>query len=167
MAYKQPQYTADGTRQESTNWRDEALSQRHRTWGVNCPATDIDLMLLEFNFGKPVALAEFKRFGALMVDPSHPTQTAVTALADGYAPGALPYFVAYYDPVDWTFVVYPMNAAARVYFQAGQLLTELNFVSVLYRMRNMVITAELKARLNNNITTGAQDATLQQHPIAV
>ena len=33
-------------RPERTGWRDEKLSQRHRMWGWDCPAVDIDFLLL-------------------------------------------------------------------------------------------------------------------------
>jgi hypothetical protein len=36
-------------------WRDEAISQRHRLWGFNCPAVDIDFLMIEYDQGKPAA----------------------------------------------------------------------------------------------------------------
>ena len=32
-------------RAERTHWRDEALSERHRLWGYDCPAVDVDFLL--------------------------------------------------------------------------------------------------------------------------
>lgn len=33
------------TAQERTGWRDEEISARHRIWGVNCPAVDLDFLM--------------------------------------------------------------------------------------------------------------------------
>jgi len=33
------------TAHERTGFRDEALSRRHREWGINCPAVDVDWLL--------------------------------------------------------------------------------------------------------------------------
>ena len=46
-------------RQERTGWRDEALSKRHRDWGWDCPAIDIDFLMIEYDKGKSVALVEY------------------------------------------------------------------------------------------------------------
>ncbi len=34
-------------RQERTGWRDEKISQRHREWGYNCPAVDLDFEVVD------------------------------------------------------------------------------------------------------------------------
>ena len=47
-------------KQERTNWRDEALSQRHRQWGWNCPGLDLDFVFLEYDKGRAVAVVEYK-----------------------------------------------------------------------------------------------------------
>jgi hypothetical protein len=49
-------------RRERTEWRDLELSKRHREWGLNCPAVDIDFLMVEYYYGKPVALIDYKRF---------------------------------------------------------------------------------------------------------
>jgi len=50
------------TRPERTQWRDQKLSERHRAWGFNCPAIDIDFLMVEFHTGKPVAIIDYKRY---------------------------------------------------------------------------------------------------------
>jgi hypothetical protein len=47
---------------ERTGWRDESVSRRHRKWGFDCPATDLDFMLLEYNHGAPVAVVDYKHY---------------------------------------------------------------------------------------------------------
>jgi hypothetical protein len=44
---------------ERSGWRDLELSQRHRAWGFDVPAVDIDYFLAYDN-GKAVALIEYK-----------------------------------------------------------------------------------------------------------
>ena len=46
-------------KEERSGWRDEMLSQRHRDWGFNCPAIDIDFLLIEYNSAKVKALVEY------------------------------------------------------------------------------------------------------------
>lgn len=45
---------------ERSGWRDQEISLRHRKWGFNCPCTDLDFMLLEYNHGAPVAVVDYK-----------------------------------------------------------------------------------------------------------
>lgn len=93
------------------NW----LSDRHRSWGYNCPAVDLDLPLLEYDRAKCAAMVEYKkesargiRFGASI--------EALRDLCDGYSfgIGPLPFFVVFYEPSDApVFDALPQNAAAR------------------------------------------------------
>ena len=48
---------------ERTGSRHSELSARHREWGVECPATDIDC-IVEIARGKPAAIIEYKRSNA-------------------------------------------------------------------------------------------------------
>lgn len=50
----------DDVTQERSGIRHLELSRRHREWGVDCPATDIDC-LVEIARGVPVAIIEYKR----------------------------------------------------------------------------------------------------------
>ena len=69
-------------RQERTGWRDEGLSQRHRHWGWDCPAVDIDFLMLEYDNGKASALVEYKNEHAKPQYVSHPTYQAMINLGD-------------------------------------------------------------------------------------
>ena len=89
-------------RAERTEWRDLDLSKRHRAWGFNCPAVDLDFLMVEYNLGKAVAIVEYKHFRARWPNLQHPTYRALADLADNYngLAGGLPFFVVFYWPED-------------------------------------------------------------------
>ena len=135
-------------RGERTGWRDQKLSERHRDWGFNCPAVDLDFLMVEYNVGLPVAVVEYKHHMARMPDFNHPTYRALRDLADGYKGGGLPFMVAFYWPEVWAFRVIPANEVSRKWFEPCEALTERDFVTRLYRMRAMTIRREVLDRLN-------------------
>lgn len=133
-------------RAERTGWRDEEISGRHRQWGFDCPAVDVDFLVVEYNLGLPVALVEYKHKQARMPDPQESSLRAILNLADKYSDGPLPFMLVFYDPSVWSFKVYPMNDASRVFYgQAPEFdgtsihLTERRFVKSLYLMRQLKV----------------------------
>lgn len=133
-------------RHERTGWRDQEISGRHRQWGFNCPAVDLDFLVVEYNLGLPVALIEYKHKQARMPDPQHATYRALMHLADNYADGPLPFMLVFYDPSVWSFRVYPLNHVSRVFYgQASEFdgtcihLTERRYVKSLYHMRKLKV----------------------------
>lgn len=141
-------WSPDGTRSERTGWRDESISRRHREWGFNCPAVDLDFLVAEYNIGKPVALIEYKHFRARQPVLKHATYRALADLADGYANSPLPFLIAFYWPDIWAFRVTPVNNVANQHFADGELLCERDFVARLYRLRRLTLTRHLEAFLN-------------------
>ena len=141
------QWSRDGVRQERTGWRDESISQRHRQWGFNCPAVDLDFLVVEYNQGLPVALVEYKRHTAKVNTVQHPTYRALAELANGYKE-PLPFLLAFYWPEIWAFRVYPMNQIAGEHFAVKEVVSEEQYVSRLYRMRNLVLDKNLSGKLN-------------------
>jgi hypothetical protein len=137
-------YGSDGVRLERTGWRCQAISQRHRQWGYNCPCVDLDFVVAEYNHGKPVAIVEYKDKHAQPPDLGHPTYKALAELSDGYRDGPLPFFIATYCSLDWWFVVTPINDRAKAYYGkvAGQPLTEQRFVKSLYLLRKKSLDDE-------------------------
>ncbi len=133
---------------ERTGWRDEGISRRHRVWGFNCPAVDLDFLVAEYNLGLPVALVEYKHFKARQPVIEHPTYRALTALADGYNQGPLPFIIAFYWPEIWAFRVSPINQVSKTNFREGEMLTEFDFVARLYQMRRLVLSQNLIGKLN-------------------
>jgi hypothetical protein len=155
-------------RTERTGWRDAELSKRHGSWGFNCPAVDLDFVMMEYNHGKPCALVEYKHVNARPVDPSRATYRALIALADGYSDGPLPCFIARYNPSDWSFIVTPLNDRARAHYAHcdGDILTEQRFVRSLHLLRKAVLTAEDEAAIAAlNCTANAMSALeVPKHP---
>jgi hypothetical protein len=137
-------------RPERTGWRCEKISSRHRQWGYNCPAVDLDFMVAEYNYGKPVALIEYKDKHAQPPDFTHPTYKALVALADGYAGGPIPCLIAIYCPDLWWFRVIGLNEAAKSYYQhvVDSYLTEKRFVRSLYLLRKNTLSQEDEAAIS-------------------
>jgi len=133
-------------REERTGWRDQSISQRHRLWGFNCPAVDLDFLVVEYNVGKPVAIIEYKHHGAKYPDWHHPTYRALISLANI---ARLPFLVVFYHNVDWWFRVVPVNGHAKKYYEHWQGMTESEFVASLYRMRRVVLTNEIADKLHS------------------
>lgn len=141
-------WSADGVRRERTGWRDQEISERHREWGFNCPAVDLDFLMVEYNLGKPVGVIEYKHARARMPEVRHPTYRALCELADF---AALPFMVVFYYPPHWAFRVHPINGVARQTFADGQLLTERQFVTALYRMRRLTLAKHLAEKLKDEL----------------
>lgn len=127
--------------QERTGWRDLSISERHRTYGFNSPAVDIDFLLTEYDRGKPVALIEYKEmrnFEGDNIDLNHPSYTAIADLGDQRLE-SIPFYVARYDKDPWWFRVKPANETARATWHLDgdewQNLTEKDFVKGLYKLR--------------------------------
>jgi hypothetical protein len=126
-------------REERTGWRDQRISARHRAWGYDCPALDIDFLLLEYDAGKAVALVEYKHEDAPAVRRSHPSIQAIIDLADR---AGLPAFVVRYaDNFAWWYVI-PLNDHARTVFAAEGFLNEAGWVELLYRCRGRALPAD-------------------------
>lgn len=134
------------SRPERTGWRDEKISARHRMWGFNCPAVDLDFLMVEYNLGKPVGLVEYKHEGAAMPSILHPTYRAITELANL---ASLPFIIAFYNNIEWWFKVTPVNDRAKTLFAEQSEFTEREFVSTLYDLRNLVVEIEVLQRLND------------------
>lgn len=118
-------------------------------WGCNCPAVDLDFLLVEYNIGKPVALVEYKHIGAWVPDIKHATYRALADLADGYRLEGLPFLITFYSNEDWWFRVHPINQMARKHFSDGQILTEREYVTTLYRIRAFKVKDDVLAKLSD------------------
>lgn len=119
-------------RTERTAWRDEGLSRRHRTWGWDCPAVDLDFLLIEYTHNQPVALIEYKNEHAVTIDFQSSGYQTLKNLANK---ANLPAFsVRYADDYSWWEVV-ALNAQGVTWVQGKQLLTEPQYVELLYRLR--------------------------------
>ena len=134
---------------ERSGWRCEAISRRHRTWGYDCPAVDLDFVVAEYNHGLPVAIIEYKDSHAAPPNLDHPTYRALMALADGFSGGPLPFLVAVYCSTNWWFVVHPINEVAKRFYGhvSGIPITEQRFVRSLYLLRKRTLNSKDEAAI--------------------
>jgi len=131
-------------REERSGWRDERISRRHRAWGYDCPALDIDFLMLEYDAGNAVALVEYKHEDAPELRRSHPSIRAIVDLADR---AALPAFVVRYTDDFSRWYVIPLNDHARHVQSDECSLSEVEWVRLLYRCRGRMLPADA-CRLN-------------------
>lgn len=117
---------------ERTGWRDEALSQRHRTWGWNCPAVDIDFLMVEYDCGKASALVEYKHERAAPQYASHPSYRTLVDLGDR---ARLPIFACRYSDDFTSWRVTPLNDLAKSFCPERRDMTEAQWVALLYKTR--------------------------------
>lgn len=119
-------------RPERTGWRDEALSRRHRRWGWDCPAVDLDFLFLEYDRGKASAIVEYKNEHAAPQYASHPTYQAMIDLGNR---ANVPVLACRYSDDFSTWKVTPLNAAARQHVPERVTLDEAGWVRLLYKIR--------------------------------
>lgn len=127
-------------KQERTGWRDLSLSQRHRRWGWDCPAVDLDFLFLEYDKGKAVALVEYKHENASPQFRTHPTYQAMIDLATR---ADIPCIACRYagDFLWWRAT--PLNQQAKVWLPVQQQMPEREWVTLLYRIRGYDVPADL------------------------
>ncbi len=131
------------TRKERTGWRDETISKRHREWGFNCPAIDIDFLMIEYNQGIPMAIIDYKRYTGT-IENIHPKSIqAITFLANK---SNISFFIVYYWDDVWAFQVFPINEIAKekIKLLKSSLLSEQEFVAFLYQIREIQLTNQEK-----------------------
>lgn len=126
-------------REEVTGWRDEAISKRHRLYGMNVPAVDVDFMLLEYDGGQPKAIIDYKNRRDLRWIRDTKNLQAQSNLYDVDG-NQLPFFVVIYETRDWYYKIYAINAAANDWFERlnceePQILSEYHYVRFLYKIR--------------------------------
>ncbi len=129
---------------ERTGWRDEEISLRHREWGYNCPAVDLDFLVVEYNLGEPVALVEYKHERAQPPNYRHPTYRAIHKLADM---AGIPFMVVFYRREPWRFYVIPINERATSFYRRELSLSEVRYVRSLYVLRGRVVDAHVMSGL--------------------
>ena len=129
-------------RPERTGWRDLSLSKRHRRWGWDCPAVDLDFLFLEYDRGKAVALVEYKHEKAPPQFRTHPTYQAMIDL--GNRAGAPVFGVRYAEDWSW-WQVTPLNDLAKQWAPRQIKVTEREWVTLLYRIRGYEVPEDLFA----------------------
>lgn len=117
---------------ERTGWRDERISRLHREWGYDCPAVDIDFLLIEYDEGIPVALVEYKHEEAQPVDRDHPSYRAMLHLTSA---ADIPLFVVRYSDDLSQWAVTPIGYIARLLIHQKTTMTQAQFIDFLYELR--------------------------------
>lgn len=135
-------------RPERTGWRDEALSRRHRRWGWDCPAVDLDFLFLEYDHGKASAIVEYKNEHAAPQYASHPTYQAMIDLGNR---AGVPVIACRYSDDFSTWKVVPLNKEAKKYLPERQTLTEQGWVKLLYNIRGYDVPQEVLDGINVEI----------------
>jgi hypothetical protein len=131
-------------RPERTGWRDEALSRKHREWGWDCPAVDLDFILVEYDQGLPVAVIEYKHENAKPVSLTHPSYMALAILGER---ADLPIFVVRYaDDFSW-WEVQAINTVATAILSTLRRVSESQYVKFLHWLRGR--TWEVDQTRNN------------------
>lgn len=128
-------------RQERTGWRDEALSRRHRRWGWDCPAVDLDLPLPGIRPRKASCdRGVQKRAQAAPQYASHPTYQAMIDLGDR---AQIPVIACRYSDDFQTWKVTPLNKPAKQFLPQRAVLSEQEWVKLLYAIRGYAVPAGL------------------------
>lgn len=127
-------------RKERTGWRDKEMSDRHRLWGWDCPAIDIDFLMIEYDRARPVALVEYKHERAKQQFATKPSFRALVRLGDA---AGLPVLACRYaDDFSWWLAV-PLNDHARAHLPKRIEMTEEQWVGLLYRLRGRPVPPDL------------------------
>lgn len=106
--------------------RDNTISEKHRRWGYNVPAVDIDFLLIEYDQAKAQALIEYRHAnGTIRQD------TSIKAITDLANRASLPFFIVQYryatdDGTLWKEHTVDTPAFFRI-ITCNQLATELWF----------------------------------------
>lgn len=127
-------------RQERSGWRDLRLSKRHRNWGWDCPAVDLDFLFLEYDRGKAVALVEYKNEHAEIQYSAHPTYQALIDLGNR---ADIPVFANRYSDDFSLFVITSLNQNAKKLLPERTNMTEEEWVRFLYKIRGYDVPQEL------------------------
>lgn len=144
--YLMPQYNDDPpVKEERTFHRDMKLSQRHRDWGFDVPAVDIDF--LEYDNGKAVALVEYKRVQDLAKCNPNPNTANMQALIDLGNRALVPVFCVFYTyKLKW-YRVFPINELAKNQSPPNDIIPEQKYVDFLYWIRGRCIPEGIREKL--------------------
>lgn len=119
-------------REEKYGFRDLGLSDRHRKWGWDCPAVDLDFLFLEYDKGKAVALVEYKHENA---PPQHATHPTYQAMVDLGTRAGVPVFANRYKGDYSRWKVVPLNDIAKKLLPKRTEMTEKEWIEFLYHIR--------------------------------
>lgn len=122
---------------ERTGFRDESISRRHRQWGLEATATDIDFLLIEYRADshQPRALIDYKHESRNIKTFDDSATIAQSVLA---TKAGIPFFIVRYTYDFCNLKVFPRNLIALKFIpRDGETMDEDEFVRFLYRLRDL------------------------------
>lgn len=128
-------------KKERTGWRDLELSKRHRRWGWDCPAVDLDFLFLEYDKGKAVAIIEYKHEYSAIQHSQHPTYQAMIDLGNR---AKLPVFGVRYSNDFYSWKGVALNDYAKFHLPKRKCMTEIEWVRFLYALRGYELPKEIE-----------------------
>ena len=138
------------TTQEATGWRDVALRDRQMEWGAGGPRCDIDHLIVEYDWGVPMALVEYKTNDAEYPKKDDWNRMAVAKLGDM---AGLPSFCCQYTR-DWLWWrLTPWNELAKKWIPTQRVLDERQYVQFQYKLRGKTAPEEILATRKVNPAT--------------
>jgi|SRR5271157_417090 len=118
------------------------MSLRHREWGLNCPAVDLDYLLIDFNHCVPVCILEYK----YMTSPTNDSNTTATLRLAEHC--GIPYFGAQYNNRAWWFIVSAYRIGQGIVpGDEKKRYNEQSFREFLYELRDRAVAKNIKSTL--------------------
>lgn len=140
---------------ERSGWRDEAISRKHREWGKDVPAVDIDFLMAEYDRAEPVAIIEYKQECAKPIPSGDPNLRTIANLADK---ADLPAFVVRYGAdLSW-FKARALNGKGREVLPGIATYSEPEYVTFLYELRGRAVPQEWSAKLPGDLRGKREEA---------
>jgi len=141
--------TRPKVKEEGTFTRDMALLERHRDWGWDCPAEDIDF--IEYNHRHPVALVEYKKRHSLKaVTPTLDANLETLASLGNLA--RLPVFATFYTPDLHWYRCFGVNWFGKAIQSDSNIINEYHYVRFLYTIRRMPMPTGFDKPLYDEVT---------------
>ncbi|PYS91095.1 MAG: hypothetical protein DMF62_03050 [Acidobacteria bacterium] len=138
---------------ERTNWRDERLSKWHQNIGADCPAVDLDFLLVEYDRGEAMALVEYKHHRCRRPTFQEPSYAALRDLCAG---AEIPLICCIYSDDLTTWDAYPLNIHAELWLNGPTQLTENQWIDLLYRIRGRITPPQFLIQLETKIKSVIQ-----------
>ena len=134
--------------QERTGWRDEGISRRHRKWGIGCTMVDFDFLSLEYEWGRPCAIVEYKNEHAALQYATDTRYIALVSLGDS---AKIPVIVCRYTDDYSQYSVVPLNEHAKKFIPGRKVLDELGWITLLYKIKGHEVTPEFLEKMKVEI----------------
>ena len=116
--------------------------------GIGCTAVDFDFLLLEYNLGSPCAIVEYKHENAVTQYPSDPRYQALISLGNS---ANIPVLACRYADDYSQYTVVPLNECAKKFISERKILSEQDWITLLYEMRGHKVTPEFFERMKVEI----------------